>query len=149
MPRLRTFTPCQQAIVNVEDKTASLIGLLNGVQVRNNEADPVPFDAVVPFKWYIFTLWHRTAEDEGKTFEQRIQLRQPDGEEFFSFAQTFRISSRIHMVISRAENFPVGQVGECVLALSLREEGTEQNWVMVDEHPILVEYIDQEQESED
>jgi hypothetical protein len=74
----------------------------------------VPGNAVAPKEWAVFTSWDRLPTDEGKEFNQCLQVLYPDGRVFFDnrelkFAR--KQGERKHNAVGIL-GFPVGQKGD-------------------------------------
>jgi hypothetical protein len=141
MPQLRVFAACQQVLVNLEDRSVSLISLLDTVRVEIPEGEALPFNMAIPFKWSGFALWHRQAEEEQKRFEQRLELLLPNGELAAYLEQTFQMPKERHRVFGVFDKLIVEQEGECLVKLLLREAGSEEEWQEISEYPITIEHV--------
>jgi hypothetical protein len=140
MPHLLLFAPCAKAIIDREDASISMISILSGVRVSPIEQEELPNDAVVPMIWVAVSIWEREPDDENKTFEQRFQVIQPDEEVQAEATTAFTLPRRTHQNLVNATAFPVGQTGIYQLRLSVREVGTEQDWIRVADYPMEVVY---------
>lgn len=136
MPRLILFGMCKKAITDRNDSTVSLITLLYGITANSEE--PIPPDAAIPFDWSVVTAWVRSPEDEGKTFEQRIEIHMPDGTTTGEAVTTFKVSARSHSNTINGNAFPVGQVGEYQIQLWLREVAEGEDWEHIADYPFEV-----------
>lgn len=141
MPRLLVFVPCEKAIVAEEDHAASLIGLLQQINLPLVAGSTVPADAFVPVRWYIFTQWYRQADDEDKTFEQRTVIEAPDGQQLVETLTPFTMHQEITRNIVNITGFPVGQAGKHNLRLFLREAGKATPWQEIDTYPLTVVHV--------
>jgi len=140
MPKLLVFAPCAHAFTAQEDNSFSMIALLEIVEVNIAPGVTIiPKEAVVPTAWTIVTMWYQISDDEGKTFEQRIQIRQPDKQLMFeSPALSFQMTERIHRETLQLNSFNISQTGEHLFQLAIREVGEARAWRKVAEYPILL-----------
>ncbi len=136
MPRLLVYAMCQKAIID-RDETLSLISLFNGIELLP-EAGQLEPSSTTAFNWSMVSCWLRTSEDDGKTFEQRLQVVFPDGSARGESILTFKMSSRIHQNTVTATEFPVGQSGEYQMRISLREVAEGRDFEIVSDYPFEV-----------
>ena len=136
MPKLLLFAPCANSVVDQEEKTLSLISVLEGLTL--SAAPPLPEDAHAPIRWSIVAVWLRTPEDEGKTYEQLTQVVLPDGKVTAPATLPFQMTRRTHRNRVAVFGFPISQPGECLVRLSLREVGDGHDWQVMAEYPIVV-----------
>lgn len=136
MPKLLLFAPCEKVIVDDLSKGISLISLLEQVEGRVIKVAEEKVMAALP--WTAFTMWLKTPEDEGKTYEPRAFVLQPDGTEIMAATAEFQLSQRSHRVINSFFGFPINQPGEHTVRLALRERGGNEMWVTMADYPILV-----------
>lgn len=140
MPRLLFFIPCSRPITEAQTGLLSLIAVIDGFQVQVSHEEVQP-NAVIPVSWSAIATWLRIPSDEGKRFEQRITIVMPDGSENVDGSATFEMPNRIHRQTTNLNAFPIGQVGEYRLLLSLRDVAEDDNWTVVADYPIVVEHI--------
>ncbi|MBI3909531.1 MAG: hypothetical protein HY320_01190 [Armatimonadetes bacterium] len=119
----------------------SIVELLDSITARRPDG-PLPADAVSPVPWTMLAEWLRSPEDEGKTFEQRTQVVMPDGTEKGEATIRFSMTARRHRNKTNVNGFPMGQEGEYILRLSLREVAEGACWQVVAEYPVLVSHAD-------
>jgi hypothetical protein len=134
MPKLLLFAPCDRVIIDEASKTLSLITILEQVE----SPAPPSTNVAVALTWFAVALWQRLPEDEGKTYEQRTYLVQPDGSKTLEGSASFRLTERTHRVLSRTHGFPISQAGDYLLTLALREKDAGEEWVTMAEFPIRV-----------
>lgn len=140
MPRLILFAACSQVIQDIQDRSLSLISLLNGVRT-NTPADPeTPGGIKVQTPWAAVAVWLRVPEDEGKTFEQLVEIVPPDSEPVGGAHHQFQIQTRTHNIGVNGDSFPTKGEGEHMVRLSFREANGE--WQVVAEYPIYVAYTE-------
>lgn len=143
MPRLLLFSPCRKVIIDRDDDTVSLVSLLHGFNVNPvaDQSEQIPKDAVIPFEWGIVTAWLRTPYDEGKQFEQRIEVVLPNSQVIgTSAAVPFSMTRRTHQNAIKGETFPAGIAGEYTFRLWLREAGEGNEWQVISEYPIEIRH---------
>jgi hypothetical protein len=132
MPKLLLFAPCEKIIIERESNTASLITILQDVTVSIPPDAQLPEKAAVPLRWYVFTVWHKQPDEEGKRFAQEIDLCGPDGNIIVSATSQFEMTDQsYHRVPTFFPSFPIWQFGWHTLKLYLREdkEGEEKREV--------------------
>src|ERR1044072_8393488 len=143
MLKLLIFIPCEKVLVTENGQT-SAVGIIETIRVQINPTDPVPADALIPFRWGFLTLWNRDeAVDEPTRFESQIRILRPDGTD-----SGFRAESEFEVTMNfknfRQHNddipvFPAGQEGRYELKLFLRQAGQEQ-WEERGLFPVVVEH---------
>ncbi len=137
MPQLIMFAPCAKAIQDGEDRTVSLISVIDGIQVEIPPSG-VAKDTVIPMPWATVATWLRTPEDQGKSFEQRISIITPDGTESIDGSIPFQMTERLFRGFIRLNAFPAGQQGEYRIRVSLRDVSEGDKWTAKGEYPVLV-----------
>jgi hypothetical protein len=140
LPRLLAFLPCEKIIVAKEDNSPNLIGVFGGFKF-NVEGETAPSaDAPVslPLRWSTFTFWLKEDNDEGRTYEQRIDLLSPSGSLLLSQTAEFVMTARRHRNSSTSFGFPITGPGRYVLRLTLRDTSADAGDV-VTEYPIFVD----------
>lgn len=144
MPRLLLFIPCEKVILSSEDNTASLITILETLQIHvtsdgeSSSKQPV----IIPLRWCAVTMWAWNQEDEGKQFEQDVRLFNATGELILNGITPF---SKVqenpkHRIINNLTGFPLREPGEYSLALFLREVGNSK-WIKKADYQIIVSYV--------
>lgn len=144
MPNLLLFAPCQKVIINGQDNTVSLIGLLENVTVSVEDGS-VSENAVAPSPWDVIVIWERLPEDMGILYDQRIQLLLADGNESLESVVQFEMAERTIRNMLNIRGFPIGQAGSCALRLSIREANTGEDWRVLAGYPITVSYSESSQ----
>ena len=148
MPRLLFFVPAEKAMTERDNSALSLITIMNGLQVeRPAEGVDLPADAMLPVRWAVAAMWFREPGDEGKAFEQRVEVVLPDGSIGATAILPFALPRRTHHGTVRGDLFPVGQAGEYLFRLALREAGTDDEWQIITEYPFEVLHIDPRSET--
>jgi len=144
--------PCEKIILST-DGLATLANVLDRVNIdveRLGEA-ALSQTAAVPMVWEIFTLWRNVdGADDGKTYEQLIELLRPDRTSAFSISITINVEPG-HINIrstGKVGAFPVGVAGTAWLRLFLKDAGENENALMA-EYPILVTHDTQAQVQKD
>lgn len=142
MLRLLIFAPCEKVII-AEGGQSSVIGIVEMVRVVIGN-DPLPANALIPFKWSFLTLWYREQDvEEPIQYQEQIRLIRPDGTEAgitgdaeFEVNNAFR-NFRQH---GDVPVLPAGIQGQYLLKLFLRRVGNEQ-WEEKGAFPIVIEHI--------
>lgn len=122
MPKLLLFAPCEKVITDHDSNTVSLITIMQDLAVSVPPNVQLPEKARAAIQWCGFTMWQRQPGEEGKRFEQEIELCGPDGEVITSRTSQFEMIHAFYRVTSVFVGFPVGQFGPYTLKLYLRED---------------------------
>lgn len=92
------------------------------VQVPQGGPEPPP-GAALPMKWDVISMWLRTDDDAGKTYEERFALTDAAGKATgLSGASTFEMSAPRHQTVITMLGFPLVP-GSYTLKLWLTEKG--------------------------
>lgn len=124
MPRVLIFAPCDRVIFGIGDQSASLIMILHGLQLQG-EATP----AIVPilYRFSVFVQWYKSADDEGKIFEQKVSLALGDTNPVLENVTSFQMTTNLHRIVANFQKLPALTPGEYNLTLSIRMQG-EAEW---------------------
>jgi hypothetical protein len=122
---------CEKIIIDKEGAHSIINVMLNAELVMQRiepaqapEQTAIPKDAVAPIVWWVYTVWHPSSEDIGKTFEQVYQTYWPNGEKF--------MESRMDVVMRddgpmqttfHIGGLPAGQVGKLKILTWLDHQG--------------------------
>ena len=137
MPRLLFFVVCQKSIIDRDSGELTMIGTVNGVRFLVPESTPIPPDAVIAYSWAAICSWLRLPEDEGKTFDQRLEIRSPSGH-LKGFSEIpLVLTTKTYNTNSVSQTFPGGEAGEYSLVLLLRESGSSE-WKEIATYPLDV-----------
>jgi hypothetical protein len=136
MPKLSVFAVCEKVIID-DAGMASLISLFHrvGVAVQGSP----PSNAVAPKEWAVFTSWLWENDDDGKEFDQLLQVFGPNNILFTEVKSKVVMPKDRKILQFRMPQLglPVGQPGHCTIRLSLMHKGI----VVVEPTPILI-FID-------
>lgn len=142
MPKLLLFAACEKVILSSDEGTASLITVLESVNVSIPPDTPIPPATMVPMKWSVFTLWRGEPGDDNRTYKQWIQLFLPganlDLGATFEKMQDLDFSKMNQRIVLNITGFPVTQAGDCIVRLSLREGEAENPWRKCADWPINI-----------
>jgi hypothetical protein len=139
MPKLLYFVACERILLGDEEKTTSLISLLEQIKVPKPPENVG--DAQAGLQWRIVSAWHNLPEDEGKRYEQRTWVVSPNGAELMQASIEFAMTNTInHRNTVKVFGFPLVPEGEYLVKLSIREVGS-NNWVDIADYPIAVMYV--------
>src|SRR5262249_17249286 len=137
--KLLLFAACEKCIID-QRNAASLIGLFLELKVQVAEEQRPEPKTVIPMKWDVVTLWLRTDDDSTKTYEQRIVLVNPGGEDTgVATSSTFSLPVATHRIVATIFGFPIGVSGRHTLRVWVYETGKEAG-SPVAEYPITVTY---------
>jgi len=144
MPSILLFAPCQKAIINQEDKSVSLIGVINGLSMVPpiSAVEPLSATTFAPIGWAAVAVWLKVpGDDENTVFEQRLEVFGPNAGESLATAQTpFRMTHRTHQIAMSGDAFPVGIPGEYNLVLSLRVISADE-WREIARYPVEITHV--------
>lgn len=127
MPRLLIFAPCERVILGQGDNSASLIVIIQDMQfVAPQQVDALPKDAGAAVRLALYSQWHRTAGDEGKTFQQRIVFaRANDEATIFDATTDFQMTENSHRIIANIPVLPFLEPGQYEFRVSIKEKRDE------------------------
>src|SRR5437016_2482189 len=127
MPKLLLFVPCEKVII-ANDNSVSLITLFEQLQINLPVSAKVEAGAGMPLLWSVFTFWHSEPSDEGKKFEQRVEVSLPGNVVIKTNpSQLEFVNTNRHRVIDRIVGLPIVPAGMAYITLFLREV-TEPIW---------------------
>lgn len=140
MPRLIAFLPAERVLVDAEDNSMAIIGVLGGLKVP--ATGELPEGTASPLVWFALAIWKGEPGDEGQAFEQRVEVLSPSGRLLVDGSATFRFTGQSsHRVRLRVAGFPVWEPGDYAIRLSLRKEG-DDSWVEHATYPLTVVHVD-------
>ena len=143
MLRLLIFAPCEKAIV-AEKGQSSIIGIIELIRVTPKKELAV--DALIPFRWNLFVLWHREQDVEQPIqYQAQIKIFRPDETDTgMGVLADFEVSNEFTNFRTVAEFpvFPAGMEGVYWLKLYLRKK-TDEEWVERGIFPVHVEHLKQ------
>lgn len=135
MPKLLMFAPCEKVLID-QQNNISLIALLQEVSV---EVPEPPLGTMAALKWDAFSLWLKTPDDAGRSYEQRVALFDPSGHPTgiegsapLNFGDKLTLRN-----IATVFGFPISATGRYLLKLWLYEKGQPPK-EHISEFPILV-----------
>jgi hypothetical protein len=98
---------------------------------------------MLPISWHVFALWVRQPEDDPATdFEQQWELLAPSGRMLVSsISPRFRMERQFHRVSSRLIGFPIGETGEHLLRLQIRNATANEQFRQVAEYPVPISVL--------
>jgi hypothetical protein len=134
MPDLLVFAACRRVIIDEQDHSASLIGLLDAIKVTVPRDQEIPGDAVIPFEWAVYSWWRVRPDDDGKLFEQRVVLVSPDNTEKLNMVQDIDATAEKYRVSLTISGFHVSVSGIYWVKLSIRQK--DQDWAEVAQYAI-------------
>lgn len=142
MPKLLAFVPCERVIISSDDNSASLITLFAGFKLAGEGlkqgTDESP--RTLPIRWAAFALWYRLPEDEGQTYEQKVELVSPSGKVLISQSQEFLMVKTTHRNTGNVFGFPIVGTGEYTLRLFLRKITGGSEFRLLAEHPLAIDF---------
>jgi hypothetical protein len=115
-----------------------LIIILSDLQVHS---EGIPSDATPLSRFSVFCHWHKSSDDEGKTFEQKVAMGYADENPILENIVAFQMIARGHRTVTNFNKFPALKDGEYNLTLSVRLQG-ETEWPKpIASYPINVTLI--------
>ena len=121
LPKLLLFAPCEKVIID-QQNNISMIGILQGIETPVPPGTDIPLDATDTIRWDILTLWQPESGETGRQFEQLVDLHAPDGKRVMKVKVLFKLEGSTTRTIANIHGFPIGQAGNYVLKLRLRED---------------------------
>jgi hypothetical protein len=115
-----------------------MISVLQGLWIAGGDKIPTALQAAVG--WDVVTLWFRSPEDEGRTFEQDVMLFAPDGTMSSHTKLQFSMTLPFHRTVSHVFGFPVGQAGQYSLELKLKDMKDEATFIQHHTYPLLLSH---------
>jgi hypothetical protein len=140
MPKCLLFAPCEKALLNQGDGLLSLINVIEQINLGRSPHGEIPEDLGVPIKWNLVTLWRNDPEETGKVFEQRVEVIAPNGQRTLDATVEFQLTSRGHRTNVEVQGMAVGQPGDHICRLSLREAGKKTRWTKVAEYSLIISH---------
>jgi hypothetical protein len=138
MPRLLVFLPAEKVVIDSNDNSLAIFGILGGLNVPSS--GELPEDAGAPMRWNVLAIWKREPSDEGVTYEQRVQLLAPSRRVVVNGFMEFRMTADTQRNRLRVDGFPVAERGEYTLTLSIREAGAE-TWTESATFPVVISHL--------
>jgi hypothetical protein len=144
VPKLLIFAPCEKVIID-QDKNVSLIAVLQSIQIQLLPLPPdeqIPEGVAAPLRWSAIAVWLRELGDDGKRYEQSVELFGPAGTTLAKALASFAFERPVHSQISSFLGFPlvVARGGaDYTLKLYLREEAEGAESREVASYPLSVE----------
>lgn len=142
MPQLLLFVPASKILFDQDDDSISIISVLQHLRLPRPPASEQPFKIIADNQWAVLSLWLRLDEDEGKHYEQRMQIVLPDGQVRAEQVIPFTMDSTVVRNGGNVQGFPVGGEGTHLLRLSLRNAGEGRDWETKAEYPIFFRFVD-------
>ena len=135
MPKLLLFAPCEKVIIDKDTNTLSLVSILHQLTFHLPPGVQVLPDAAVPIKWHTLSLWEKEANDDGVSFEQRIELRGQNNKILVQSNSSWSFTTSTHRVTNNIHGFPSAP-GPLRLVLQFRRP--ESQWTEVASYPLEV-----------
>ena len=110
MLNLLVFAACEKVIVST-DGTASLIALLENINIEGLPEEKLVDNAAFPFSWSSMAMWERNIEvDEPISFDAKVEVSDPNGKVGMISQISFSVHNgeRIFRVIFNFPVFPIG-----------------------------------------
>jgi hypothetical protein len=120
VPRLLAFLPCERAIINRDDDSVSLITVMQSLSAFIPDALRGEKNGLLPLRWAMFSYWLKESEDEGVSFDQRIEVVSPDGDALVGQDSQFVIVKNTHSQIATIFGLPVKVLQDGAIAYRLR-----------------------------
>jgi hypothetical protein len=149
MPKLLAFSPCEKVIIAQDDNNSTLIAILSEINGEYEaEEQAVPPDAMAPFMWAIFTMWHKEDGDDSVEYEQITCLVSPAGQHKIDDVRPFTMSSRTHRLNARVIGIPLVRDEEWTLQLFIRRKGQPTPSVPLATYPLKINFTPRKQSPE-
>jgi hypothetical protein len=152
MLKLLIFAPCEKVIIG-EAGQSSVIGVIEMIRLQVNMDEPIPSDALIPFRWGFLVLWNRDQPIEQPIkYQEQIRIFRPDGTDTgFHADAEFEVNMTFKNFRQHNDNipvFPAGTEGPYELKLFLRRAG-EEPWEERGRFPVIIEHIKPNTEKQD
>jgi hypothetical protein len=141
MPKLLLFAPCERVIL-ARDNTASLITLLDAININIGPKAEIKEDVLLPFVWHAFILWQREGPEDDLPRRQKVELSFLGSKASATVEGPFEFISGKEKLrcILRIPGLPLPESsGKAMLKLSTRPEGSDGAWTEIATYPINVE----------
>jgi hypothetical protein len=134
--RLQLFAACEK-VIQADDRTLSLITLLDRIEVNLPPNVEAPENASVPARWAVLAVWRIEDSDANRLYEQYIDVVSEAGVSIIQTeAMQINVSAPYYRWISTMAQLPV-TAGNLRVKLFTRE-GSEGNWEERGEYPIAI-----------
>ena len=138
MPRLILFAACSRVIVDAEDETVTLVGLLERVTVSHDAEGRFP--RVADVNWQHLAIWQADDGDEDQTYEQRVEVLRPDRRQAAEVRHHLDLSRKMLRIHGAVAGFPSEVEGAYTIRLSSRNALDDETWQKVAEYPVTVRH---------
>ncbi len=151
MLKLLIFAPCEKVIIG-EGGQSSVIGVIEMIRLQVTD-EPIPSDALIPFRWGFLTLWNRgESVEEPIKYQEQVRIFRPDETDTgFQADAEFEVNMNFKNFRQHNDNipvFPAGMEGRYELRLFLRRAG-EEAWEEHGRFPVIIEHIKPNKEKQD
>ncbi len=135
MPRLIALVPCQKVVIDKDDNSLNLFGVIESIRAVTGPG--APSQTVVPYQWVVLCIWVRDELTVKTNGEQRVTLTSPTGKVLFEPIQPLSFNSRVYRAVMKLDAIPIEENGQHVLAAYWREAG-EAEWIKAAEYPMML-----------
>ena len=144
MPKPLIFVACEKVIFDREDNTASLVTIVEGIDI--SVGANLPETAELPIAWSVFSVWRKEDGDEDKQFRQRVGVVSPSGRIAKQQDTPFRFleNKNNHRVKVLMIGMPIGEAGIWLINLSIKEDTDESQWEVITSLPFEVDHSKEE-----
>jgi len=122
VPELMHFVACNEVLLD-DNNNPSLISVFIALEVAHNKSEAIDPKTMASRTWTVFTMWLAEAGDIGKTFTQKLVIETPNGLEFGSNTEVFKMDKAAHTIRTRVAGFPIGIEGNVLMKLWLELSG--------------------------
>jgi len=164
MPRLLLFAVGERVIIERDTNFVSIVNVIHGLRITRERAAQIaatasatgaagPADGdpgvlvapVAEFNWGAVSLWRREPGDEGRDFEQRLDILGPNGENFGGPVTPFDLEKGVHSIPINGKVFPFVRDGTYTIRVSVRGAKTEGEeageWSLAAEYPFDITFV--------
>src|SRR5689334_10891278 len=105
--RLQLFAACEK-VIQADDRTLSLITLLDQMEVNMPPNVELPENAAVPTRWAVLAVWRIEDSDANRLYEQYIDVVSEAGVSIIhTEAMRINVSAPYYRLISPIVQLPV------------------------------------------
>jgi hypothetical protein len=99
---------------------------------------PNPPAASLLYRFSVFSQWYKSADDEAKTFEQRVAMGLGNENPILENITPFQMPAQLHRITANFNKLPTFKAGEYDLTISIRTQGESQWSQPIASYPINV-----------
>jgi hypothetical protein len=140
MPQLVVFTPCEKVIIAKDDNSPTLVSVFHSLKLSLEGKSPAKDGATMtlPFAWATYVTWRRLPGEEGRAFDQKIELIAPSRRVLMVQSTSFTFEKAYHRHSGRVFGFPFTESGDHILRISIKPRG-ETEYSFSSDFPLAIQ----------